>query len=85
MEIHCIIYLITLLISILLNEEIFVTIIGTQGAFSKKFMHFGPSKDPKKQTKFLGTKIDTWGKVIMVMSLGFFSTLFTNLKNNKHL
>ena len=54
---------------------IFVTILGFMGAFSKRFMHFGPSTDPETATEFLGAHIDTWPKVIELYALGFFSSI----------
>jgi len=54
---------------------IFVTILGFMGAFSKKFMHFGPSTDPETAAEFLGAHIDTWPKVIELYALGFFSAI----------
>ena len=54
---------------------IFVTILGFMGAFSKRFMHFGPSNDPETATEFLGAHIDTWPKVIELYALGFFSAI----------
>ena len=54
---------------------IFVLILGMMGAFSKKFLHFGPSTDPETATEFLGAHIDTWPKVIQLYLLGFFSSI----------
>ena len=56
---------------------ILVLILQSMGGFSKKFLHFGPSTDPKIQTEFLGSKVDTWSKVIIIYILGFFSVLFS--------
>jgi len=61
---------------------VFVVILEFMGAFSDKFMHFGPSNDPKTQTEFLGTKVDTWGKVITLYVLGFFTVCFSTYYNN---
>ena len=54
---------------------IFIFILGMMGAFSDKFMHFGPSTDPETATEFLGAHIDTWPKVIQLYLLGFFSSI----------
>ena len=56
---------------------VLVIILQSMGGFSEKFLHFGPSTDPKTQTEFLGSKVDTWGKVITIYILGFFSVLFS--------
>lgn len=61
---------------------IFVIILGFMGAFSEKFLYFGPSNDPKTQTEFLGSKIDSWNKVIIVYVLGFFSAAFSTYYYN---
>ncbi len=57
---------------------IFVFILGFMGAFSKKFMHFGPSTDPETAAEFLGTHIDTWPKVIALYVLGFLSSIMSS-------
>ena len=57
---------------------IFVIILGVMGAFSKNFMHFGPSTDPKLSTTFLGSPIDTWPKAILLYLLGFFSAIISS-------
>lgn len=54
---------------------IFVIILGFMGAFSKKFLHFGPSTDPETATEFLGAHIDSWTKVIALYILGFVSSV----------
>ena len=56
---------------------VFIISLGYMGAFSKKFMHFGPSDDPETQTVFLGSKVDTWGKVITLYILGFLTICFS--------
>ena len=57
---------------------IFIIILGVMGAFSKKFMHFGPSTDPKLSATFLGLPIDTWPKAILLYLLGFFSAIISS-------
>ncbi len=57
---------------------IFVIILGLMGAFSKNFMHFGPSTDPETDTNFLGAPIDTWPKAILLYLLGFFSSILSS-------
>ena len=54
---------------------IFVLILGMMGAFSKNFLHFGPSTDEETTTEFLGAQIDTWPKVIQLYLLGFFTSI----------
>lgn len=54
---------------------VFVLILGMMGAFTKNFLHFGPSTDEETATEFLGAQIDTWTKVIQLYLLGFFSSI----------
>jgi len=69
---------------------IFITILGSMGAFSTKFTHFGPSTDQEMAIVFLGTHINSWYKVITLYVLGFFSsmistyssTVYNNWKTN---
>lgn len=56
---------------------IFLIILGGEGIFSKKFLHFGPSNNPETQTEFLGSPVDTWPKVITLYLLGFLSVFFS--------
>ena len=56
---------------------IFVVILGFMGAFSKRFLHFGPSTDPETSTEFLGTPVDSWSKVIALYILGFLSSIIS--------
>ncbi len=53
---------------------IYLILLDEEGAFQKKFLNFGPSKE----TKFLNMTLDTWPKVISVYLIGFFSTLLTS-------
>jgi hypothetical protein len=46
------------------------------GGFNEKFLHFGPTTDPNKQSTFLNIKLDSWKKVIIVMVFSFFSQIF---------
>lgn len=52
----------------------YLVLLDEEGAFQKKFLNFGPSED----TKFLGMKVDTWSKVIIVYCIGFVSSLLTS-------
>lgn len=49
---------------------IYLVFLDEEGAF-KKFVKFGPDPD----TKFLGMKLDSWKKVILVYVVAFFSAL----------
>ena len=57
---------------------IYLVVLDEEGAFSKKFLNFGPSEN----TEFLTMKLNTWTKVIIVYLVGFFSSLLTSYYNN---
>lgn len=56
---------------------IFIILLGFMGAFSDRFLHFGPSTDPDTQANFLGKPIDSWEMVILLYILGFLSAIFS--------
>jgi hypothetical protein len=56
---------------------IFIMLLGFMGAFSDKFLHFGPSTDPDTQANFLGKAVDSWEMVILLYILGFLSAVFS--------
>ena len=51
----------------------YLVFLDEEGAFKGNFLKFGPDED----TKFLGMKMDTWTKVILVYIVGFLSSLLT--------
>ena len=53
---------------------IYLILLDVEGAFSENFLKFGPDKN----TKFLGMKMDTWTKVILVYVVSFFSSILTS-------
>ena len=56
---------------------VYLIILEEEGAFTKKFLNFGPS-----DTTYLTMKLDTWSKVIIVYCIGFFSSLLTSYYEN---
>lgn len=52
----------------------YLVLLDEEGAFKKKFLNFGSSED----SVFLGMKLDTWQKVILVYLIGFVSSLLTS-------
>lgn len=60
----------------------YLIFLDEEGAFKEKFLHFGPSTDPKTQTKFINMKLDTWKKVIMVYIISFFSAIINSYYGN---
>jgi hypothetical protein len=53
----------------------YLVFISLEGGFSKKFLHFGPGKDAETQTQFLGMKLDSWTKVILLYIISFFAAM----------
>ena len=60
----------------------YLIFLDEEGAFQERFLHFGPSKDPKTQTKFINMKLDTWKKVILVYIISFMSAIVNTYYEN---
>jgi hypothetical protein len=67
-------FLIFLIITLIILDE--------EGAFIDNFFYIGPSKDEKNQTKFIGMKLDTWTKVIIVYIIAFVTSVLTSYYQN---
>ena len=61
---------------------VFVAVLARLGAFSERFLHFGPSSDPRLQADFLGSKVDTWPKACTLYALGFATVCFSSYYKN---
>lgn len=57
---------------------VYIYFLHENGAFTERFMNFGPSKD----TYLLSMRIDTWNKVYMLWIIGFSTAFFTNYYKN---
>ena len=62
----------------------YIAFIDEEGGFTQDFLKWGPSN-----TRFLGVKLDSWHKVIMMYLVGFTSALMTTyyrtvMSNNIH-
>lgn len=55
----------------------YLVFLDLEGAFTEKFLHFGPGTNSKNTTSFLGIKLDSWQKVGIMYAVGFFSALLT--------
>lgn len=51
---------------------VYLMYLDKTGAFTQKFLHFGPGTNEQNTAKFIGMPMDTWHKVIMLYILGFF-------------
>lgn len=57
---------------------IYMIILDKEGAFQKKFLHFGPSSD----TQFFNIKLESWRQVISVYIIAFLSALSLSYYQN---
>ena len=67
-------FLVFLIITLVMLDE--------EGAFVNNFFHFGPSTDEKNQAKFIGMKLNTWTKVIIVYIVAFLTSVLTAYYQN---
>jgi hypothetical protein len=51
----------------------YIAFLAEEKAFSAGFLKFGPDPD----LKFLGMKVNTWNRVILLYVIGFFSAILT--------
>lgn len=56
----------------------YIVYLGNIGAFTKSFLNIGPGVDEENTTSFIGIKLDTWEKVILLYIVGFLSALLTS-------
>lgn len=50
---------------------VYLMFLDESGAFSQKFLHFGPGTTEQNTAKFIGMPMNTWQKVIMLYVVGF--------------
>ena len=72
----------TALIIFAIWTALFVGILAYENAFDSKFLQFGPGKDKKNYSKFLNWEINSWKRVILLMCIGFFSTILSSYYHN---
>jgi hypothetical protein len=61
---------------------VYFIFLDEEGTFNEKFLQFGPGTNEKNTTKFLGMKIDSWKKVVLLYFVSFFSSLLTAYYQN---
>ncbi len=54
---------------------VYLVLLDDKGAFTKKFLHFGPGTDKDDTASFIGMQIDTWQKTIMLYIIAFMTSL----------
>lgn len=54
---------------------VYLLLLDDKGAFTKKFLHFGPGTDKDDTANFIGMSIDTWQKTIMLYIVAFMTSL----------
>lgn len=67
----------------------YVGFIALEGGFTEHFLHFGPGTTDNNTTTFIGIKLDTWEKVILIYFVSFLSSLMNTyylyaMTNNLH-
>jgi hypothetical protein len=63
---------VTALMVITIFIFVYLMFLDESGAFSQKFLHFGPGTNEQNTAKFIGMPMNTWQKVIMLYIIGFF-------------
>ena len=56
---------------------LYFVFLDLEGGFGYTFLHFGPGTDRDNTTSFMGIKLDSWRKVIILYVVSFFSALMT--------
>jgi hypothetical protein len=67
----------------------YVGFIVKEGGFSTQFLHIGPGVDSSNTASFIGIKLDSWSKVLMMYFISFISAVMSNyysyaMINNLH-
>ena len=67
----------------------YLVFIDLEGGFSAKFLHFGPGTTDANTANFLGIRLDSWQKVIIMYIVSFFAAIVTQyytsaVANNLH-
>jgi hypothetical protein len=60
----------------------FFVFLDLEGSFNGGFLHFGPGDDRENTTSFLGIKVDSWTKVLILYAIGFSTGLLTSYYDN---
>lgn len=68
---------------------LYMAFIGMEGGFSSQFLHFGPGTTDENTAVFIGIKLDSWSKVILLYFISFVSSLMSTyytyaMSNNLH-
>jgi hypothetical protein len=51
---------------------VYLMFLDESGAFTEKFLHFGPGTTEQNTAKFIGMPMDSWKKVITLYIISFF-------------
>jgi hypothetical protein len=54
---------------------VYLLLLDDKGAFTKKFLHFGPGTDKEDTANFIGISMDTWQKTITLYIVAFMTSL----------
>lgn len=56
----------------------YIIFLDVEGGFTNKFLKFGPGNKPENTASFIGIKLDSWPKVVMMYAVGFFTSLLSS-------
>ena len=68
---------------------LYIVFIGKEGGFTSQFLHFGPGTDDSNTTTFIGIRLDTWQRVVLMYCVSFLSSVMNTyylyaMTNNLH-
>lgn len=69
--------------------SLYILFIAKEGGFTSQFLHFGPGTDETNTTTFIGIRLDTWQRVLLMYSVSFISAVMNTyytyaMTNNLH-
>jgi hypothetical protein len=68
---------------------LYIVFIGKEGGFTTQFLHFGPGTDDSNTTTFIGIRLDSWQRVVLMYCVSFVSAVMNTyylyaMTNNLH-
>jgi len=66
-------------VSFLIFLILYFIFLDVEGSFNSDFLQFGPSKDEANMSYFMGIRIDSWTKVLILYTISFLTGTLTSL------
>ena len=68
---------------------LYIIFIAKEGGFTSQFLHFGPGTNESNTTTFIGIRLDTWQRVLLMYCVSFISAVMNTyytyaMTNNLH-